>query len=250
MNKTLYEDFPWVHQHYGSYSHDSAAFLPWHRYFIQVYEDTLREECGYTGTLPYWNWVLDWEDIAQSPVWDPESGFGGDGNITGSVTVNYGRCVIDGPFAGLQASFFGNEFRPHCLSRGFLKGDQLQGFCGSRIRPEVIEETLRKPDYESFISSLEDRAHNAIPTGIKGDFGTFTAPYDPVFFLHHTQIDRLWWLWQQEHPERLTEYSGFGSNNSSNLASLSDMVDLNVFARSVPVSAVMNTAGVLLCYQY
>jgi hypothetical protein len=32
---------------------------------------------------------------------------------------------------------------------------------------------------------------------------------DPVFFLHHTQVDRLWWIWQQRDPgRRLHEFSG------------------------------------------
>ncbi|KAJ8061781.1 hypothetical protein OCU04_009577 [Sclerotinia nivalis] len=58
-----------------------------------------------------------------------------------------------------------------------------------------VEETLSKPDYTSFSSSLEDSAHITSSIGRKGDFGTFTAPYNPIFFLHHAQIDRLWWLW-------------------------------------------------------
>ena len=26
------------------------------------------------------------------------------------------------------------------------------------------------------------------------------AAYDPIFYAHHTMIDRLWWLWQLQHP--------------------------------------------------
>jgi hypothetical protein len=28
--------------------HSVASFLPWHRYFVQIYEQALKE-CGYTG---------------------------------------------------------------------------------------------------------------------------------------------------------------------------------------------------------
>jgi tyrosinase len=27
-----------------------------------------------------------------------------------------------------------------------------------------------------------------------------TAAYDPIFFAHHTMIDRIWRLWQLAHP--------------------------------------------------
>lgn len=36
-----------------SRAHDTAAFLPWHRYFIHVYEKALREQCAYSGHLTY-----------------------------------------------------------------------------------------------------------------------------------------------------------------------------------------------------
>ena len=34
-------------------AHDTAAFLPWHRYFIHMYEKALREQCAYSGHLTY-----------------------------------------------------------------------------------------------------------------------------------------------------------------------------------------------------
>lgn len=37
----------------SSQAHDTAAFLPWHRSFIQIYEKALREQCAYSGHLTY-----------------------------------------------------------------------------------------------------------------------------------------------------------------------------------------------------
>ena len=37
----------------SSQAHDTAAFLPWHRYFIHIYERALREQCAYSGHLTY-----------------------------------------------------------------------------------------------------------------------------------------------------------------------------------------------------
>lgn len=69
-NHTLYDDFPWIHSRVGAYGttdfysdnvmfllslktvHDAAPFVAWHRYFVHIYESTLREKCGYTGSMP------------------------------------------------------------------------------------------------------------------------------------------------------------------------------------------------------
>ena len=32
-------------------------FLPWHRYYVQYFEDSLINKCGYTGVSPYWDWT-------------------------------------------------------------------------------------------------------------------------------------------------------------------------------------------------
>jgi hypothetical protein len=165
-NSSLHEDFPWIHAHVGYSTHHSAAFLPWHRYFLKIYHDTLRERCGYRGELVYWDWTLDWDNLAHSPVFDPISGFGGDGQ--GNITIgNTGRCVIDGPFAGLQAKFYDVKYQPHCLSRGFRTDDgQLGVIDGTLIRPESIKAVLQIAGYEMFVTEMESRVHDAIPFGI------------------------------------------------------------------------------------
>ena len=176
---TSYEDFPWIHSHVGYYTHNSAPFLPWHRYFLHIYETTLREQCNFTGELVYWDWTLDWEHLEDAPVFDAESGFGGDGDKSGEITVgNTGRCVVDGPFSDIQAKYFDVKFKPHCLSRGFRDDEGNLGHMnGNTISPESIEEVLQLGEYETFVAQMESRVHDAIPFGIGGDFETFTAPY-------------------------------------------------------------------------
>ena len=123
----------------------------------------------------YWNWVLDWEDITKSPIWDRESGFGGNG--AGGPSVGNGSCVTDGPFAYLTALSYGIEEKSHCLSRGFLGGAELEQTSARRLKPEAIEEVLSATNYELFNLGLEHGPHNGIPYGVRGDFLKFTAPY-------------------------------------------------------------------------
>ena len=193
-NASSYSDFPYVHAHIGYRTHNSASFLPWHRYFLHLYEQRLRIDCGYTGGIPYWDWTLDSEDPALSPVFDAEEGFGGDGARDGQVFAGrHGRCVVDGPFAGLQVLWYDVKYLPHCLSRGFRTDQEgaTGKMDGSALRPEEIEKILQLNSYEEFVTALEKQVHDVIPFGIGGDFETFSAPFEPLFWLHHSQLDRL-----------------------------------------------------------
>lgn len=42
--------------------------------------------------------------------------------------------------------------------------------------------------------------HNAVHVWVGGDMLPMTSPNDPVFFLHHCYVDKLWADWQDAHP--------------------------------------------------
>jgi tyrosinase len=77
---------------------------------------------------------------------------------------------------------------------------------------------------------------------------------DPIFFLHHVQLDKLWWEWQQEVPsKRFTEYFGKAFNSSSQPdvpATLNDSLNFMGMWRDIKVSEVMRADKNLLCYRY
>ena len=76
-------------------------------------------------------------------------------------------------------------------------------------------------------------------------------PLDPVFFLHHANLDRLWSKWQQTDPvHKLSAYGGKAHSLTTESASLEDMLDVGGLLESVPVSAVMETTSGMFCYQY
>lgn len=128
---TRMDDLVYTHLTLNSDIHFVANFLPWHRWFVKFHEDLLRTECGFSGTMPYWDWSIDGDakDTQNSPVFDPDTGFGGDGKLTGSNVPGFGRCVVDGPFANSNLTLAmgwpdmnedGN--RVHCFTREFNGG--------------------------------------------------------------------------------------------------------------------------------
>jgi tyrosinase len=51
-----------------------------------------------------------------------------------------------------------------------------------------------------FRSSLEGSVHDPVHLwvgGARGDMGPMSSPNDPVFFLHHCNVDRMWEAWMQ-----------------------------------------------------
>ena len=78
---------------------------------------------------------------------------------------------------------------------------------------------------------------------------------DPLFFLHHAQIDRLWWLWQQQDVQKRShEFSGPVASKDQGLTSeqadLHDTIKVLGLAEDVSVDQVMITQSDLLCYKY
>jgi len=249
----LSDDFPWIHTHNPIDHHRTANFLPWHRYFIHKYENALKERCGYQGHLLYWDWTLDYDDLPNAMILDPDYGFGGDGGPKNNDSISWGSCIEVGPFKGYEVKVLGQEIKPHCLSRGF--GRAVGGtFTGSTVSPTSIREVLSQDDYFDFLTKLEGSADNDIPLGMGGDWVEASAPNDPLFFLHHTQVDRLWWMWQQkDQGSRIMQYKGQNSGtdmaSSATAPSLDDVLPTPI-NDGIKIRDMMNTEGVLFCYRY
>ena len=73
---------------------------------------------------------------------------------------------------------------------------------------------------------------------------------DPVFFLHHTQIDRLWWNWQHQKASRIREYAGFNGESEGQEVSLQDVLPMAGMEKDVIVEDILSTDTALLCYKY
>ena len=106
-----------------------------------------------------------------------------------------------------------------------------------------------QPSFVEFWHELENGPHAAVHGSISGDMISMCSPNDPIFFLHHAQVDRLWWLWQQADLEvRGMEYeSGLDWMPP---VGLDDRLQMKGLAKDVRVRDVMSTTAGGLCYGY
>jgi len=51
-------------------------------------------------------------------------------------------------------------------------------------------------NYNQPLLGVHTAGHFLVGGDPGGDF--FASPGDPYFFLHHAQIDRVWWIWQNQ----------------------------------------------------
>lgn len=183
----------------GAYS-----FLSWHRYFLFVFERQLQ---GYVPgvMLPYW----DWSDPAPLMT---DTFLGPDGAV-GTNIVSSGYFAANAPGTagnptpapawwpvGLAGWNLVNGF-------GTLTGPLTRNLSAPSQLPSVndLRATLAHTTYPNFQDTLEGGAglvsgnqmHNGIHTWFGGHMSTLEAsPFDPFFYLHHCNIDRLWAMWQ------------------------------------------------------
>lgn len=178
-------------------AHGGPAFLPWHREYLWRFEREL-QKVDPTVTIPYWNWVRDRSPGAMP--FTPDF-LGGNGRRRDGM-------VTDGPFAYPTGEW---TLRVRDMNR---MPRFLARFMGSGMNLPTgrdIARVLRTKPFDtrpwdfgsdprrSFRAALEDH-HNAVHVWVGGTMGMATSPNDPVFWMHHAMIDRLWAMWQKRNP--------------------------------------------------
>ncbi|KAH7348468.1 hypothetical protein BKA65DRAFT_261082 [Rhexocercosporidium sp. MPI-PUGE-AT-0058] len=245
--RSRYDDFVLVHIQQTFSIHSTGNFLSWHRYFVWAYETALREECGYKGYQPYWNWGRYASDPINSPLFDgSDTSLSGNGlytNHTGVIIPGApppfdvippgvgGGCVTTGPFKNMSVNLGplaasisdvppnpqadGLGYNPRCLRRDV--NPNSSAVTATNYTYSLITEPLHADIYW-FQTVMQGQfpegkwgvhagGHFTIGGDPGGDF--FTSPGDPAFFLHHGMIDRVWWIWQTQNlPARLKAVSG------------------------------------------
>ncbi|KAK8003248.1 hypothetical protein PG989_002967 [Apiospora arundinis] len=208
---TRWDELQALHVAQVQYIHTTGSFLPWHRYFMTVHEKMLRSDCGYKGVIPYWDEQADQAaaPLNASSIFDAETGFG-----SGNTDAN--GCVVDGPFVNVTNTMLSNFTRgaPQCLTR---KLDQAQFNMVSQARVDLCFKSQSYVDFNACLGGDPHIAGHVCVGGIMLDVAL--SPADALFFMHHTNLDRLWWEWQRRDlGARLTDMGGI------NVASVSVLV--------------------------
>ncbi|KAH7304674.1 hypothetical protein B0I35DRAFT_454544 [Stachybotrys elegans] len=285
--RTRYDDFLAIHIDLTPSIHRTGNFLTWHRYFVWTYERALRDECGYQGTQPYWNWFAHQNDIFQSPVYDGSpSSFGGNGEYVKHAGIFVGRegipipagegggCVKDGPFKDMVVNL--GPVRPGMRDLPISPTGPL-GYNPRCLRRDITSFPMRDMNVENLfnitlgpashtVSLFQDEFQGRFPDGFIGMHASghfvaggdasdvFSSPADPTFFLHHAMVDRVYWIWQSLHPSSAKTIAGtitMGNNPPSRDALVTDLLNMGVNAPSIPLEDAFDTLGdTPFCYIY
>ena len=218
MNPSIW---PWEPNdpNYRNGAHRGPSFLPWHREFLVQLETEL-QKIDSSITLPYWNWTEESANPESSILWK-DNFLGGNGLESDSWRVQTGKF----------SHSTGNWPVPAYPSEGYPEEGLKRQF--GLITPSIPTEedvalALRESFYDTppynqspftvgFRNRLEGwvtqrgdpsvttegtQLHNRIHVWVGGNMLLMTSPDDPVFFLHHCYVDKVWADWQSRMAER------------------------------------------------
>ena len=206
LNSRYYSDnvSKWVKQgriHEDTHVHGGPAFIPWHRELCNRFEELLREADGELS-LHYWDWTED----------PRRAGDGATGTIDLFTTEFMG--VPDGevgaPFTGFPL-----------ITRSVARGKDAPVAPGADTDSAIINSTngvQKANQWKIFREKLEGEPnHDSIHGYIGGSIGDpHRAFEDPFVFLLHSNVDRLWAMWQSVPGEawRLDPDQVYGNEGS------------------------------------
>jgi tyrosinase len=169
--------------HTNNCPHRNWWFLPWHRAYLFTFEQVLRAAVAdykpaVSLAVPYWNWTEEnslprifTEDPSTNPLYDER-------RFSFPITdEDVGREVIRNAVDNIDT------FPPFGSGR----------VCSKRAMG--AEGPLEHGPHDSVHGSVGGFTDENDPS----TFGTMTAPltsaFDPIFWSHHSNLDRLWNVW-------------------------------------------------------
>lgn len=223
-------------------AHMGPAFGPWHRQFLLMFEKALRAVSGKNITIPYW----DWPDAECTNSVFQEDFIGGNGDVNDRYTLksgpfkkgNWTLKVFDpvqnypfkipyliraiGTFPGsptlptreevnraFEIPYY--DFVPYDPSAdvNFSFRNYLEGW--RQCTGQACEDTLMNPICPGNISAMHNRVHlwaGGMVGDTVGNMVLNASPNDPLFWNHHSNVDRLWAIWEERNGKNYAPVSG------------------------------------------
>ncbi|KAI9327916.1 hypothetical protein BDR26DRAFT_874772 [Obelidium mucronatum] len=237
-------DFTATHAANAHWAHANAEFLVFHRAMLSLYEKALAS-AGWNGGLVYLDegyYYDNWQDTTQTDLFSATY-FGTQGTR--------GSCLRNGQFTSSFTDLAANGIR-QCVQRcgdgDFWDSTLVASVLGSA----TTYDQLRGDDTSNYHGS----GHISIG-GTGCDMSdSLWSPRDPVFYLHHAYVDKIYWKWQQLCPTYKNSYNGnlaSGSNPNNPLLGNSRPVNPNQPLDSwtgLTAGDMFDTNNDFLCYTY
>jgi len=154
-------------------------FLPWHRAYLHRLELALQTKEP-LATLPWWDWPASRASGIPAAYADEEA----EGHRNPLAGADLPPLLTERPGW------------PDHTSRRPRRPPDLPD-------RDLVDEILELSSFDDFSLQLEIQLHNRVHGWVRGSMGVVaTAAYDPLFWAHHTMVDRLWSLWQTRHSSR------------------------------------------------
>ncbi len=178
--------------------HNCWYFLPWHRWYLYYFEQVVRSilptiaevpaEVAQAWALPYWNY-----DRPQTRTLPPE--FGSESLWDGRLNPLYDPTRNP----GVNLRLVGVDPRLAVPGRGVLQLPFSSAFATAATFGGTESAWQHFNESGGRAGGLESTPHNAVHGLVGGNMGAFeTAGLDPVFWLHHCNMDRYWEVKQHQ----------------------------------------------------
>lgn len=191
--------------HQATHVHLGPEFLPWHREIVNRFEGLLRE-IDSRLSLHYWNWTQDPRAIPNANL---GGGLTGQLNLFTAGFMGYGGATsapIGEPW--LSAGYYVPGATPHRDGPGGSPADPPRvvvrsvGAFGSTPATATQDQAVVAAGNYVSMRTLLEGVHNSMHGFVNMGNQHFSFR-DPFVFLLHSNVDRLFALWQIQLGQRL-----------------------------------------------
>jgi hypothetical protein len=157
-------------------------------------------------TLPYWEWELGYVEVSGMP------GGGYWGNMAQTDVFQYpdlmGDTTVQPVTNYIEEGVFAHYTAFDPPGKDLRRAFSFQSLSNSTGPAQIRNFIVNNPTFSRFLPYIHGSLHGQIHTFVGLTMSTTsTAALDPLFYMHHCNVDRLYHLWADCHG-----YEGVSGN--------------------------------------